>query len=121
MRLLIINEVCGHTSTGKICADIADRYSSNGWEVKIAYGRDGYVPKQYQKYAIRIGNDFNVRVAALQVRLFDNAGFANRNVTKKFVMRRIWEVRVHTFVKLYLSIMTILRPIPSLNLKSWKI
>lgn len=85
MKLLIINEVCGHTSTGKICGKIGDHYNSKGWDVKIAYGRDGYVPDKYKKYAVRIGNDLDVRVAALQVRVFDNAGFANIKATKKFL------------------------------------
>ena len=85
MRLLIINEVCGHTSTGKICGKIADEYASRGWTVKIAYGRDGYVPEQCQKYAYRIGNDLDVKIAATECRLFDNAGFSNKRSTRKFV------------------------------------
>lgn len=85
MKLLIINEVCGHTSTGKICAKIGDSYISKGWDVKIAYGRDGYVPDKYKEYAVRIGNDLDVRVAALQVRLLDNAGLANVKATKNFL------------------------------------
>ena len=37
-RLLIINEVCGHTSTGKICGEIAEKWLKlDGWKVKIAF------------------------------------------------------------------------------------
>ena len=28
MKVLIINEVCGHTRTGRICAEIAEKYES---------------------------------------------------------------------------------------------
>lgn len=48
MRVLIINEVCGYTSTGKICAQIAENYEAEGHTVKIAYGRSPYVPDEYK-------------------------------------------------------------------------
>lgn len=35
MRILLINEVCGHTSTGRICAEIAEKYEAGGHTVKI--------------------------------------------------------------------------------------
>lgn len=85
MRVLLINEVCGHTSTGRICGEIADELSGKGHEVKIAYGRSSYVPAEYQKYGIRIGNDWTVRVHALQTRLFDAHGFGSKRATKKFL------------------------------------
>ncbi len=40
MKILLINEVCGRTSTGRICAEIAARYEAAGHKVKIAYGRN---------------------------------------------------------------------------------
>lgn len=85
MRILIINEVCGHTSTGRICAEIAQKYEAEGHTVKIAYGRFAYVPKQYRKYGIRIGNSWDVRLHALQTRLFDSHGFASKKATEKFL------------------------------------
>lgn len=84
MRVLIINEICGYTSTGKICVEIAEKYEQEGHIVKIAYGRSDYVPKQYKKYAVRIGNDWDVRFHALQTRLFDTHGFCSRKATVKF-------------------------------------
>lgn len=84
-RLLLINEVCGHTSTGKICGDIAEKYDQDGWKVKTAFGRDGFVPEKYKKYALRITNDTDVKIAAVESRLFDNAGFSNRKGTEKFI------------------------------------
>lgn len=85
MRILLINEVCGHTSTGKICGEIAGELSDEGHEVKIAYGRSSYVPEKYQKYGIRIGNDWTVRLHALQTRLFDAHGFGSSGATKRFL------------------------------------
>lgn len=81
----MINEVCGHTSTGKVCTDIAVRLEESGHTVKIAYGRDNYVPKQYQRFAVRIGNFRSVRFHALSTRFFDNCGFAGKRVTRQFL------------------------------------
>ena len=62
MRILMINSVCGIRSTGRICTDQAEILESEGHECKIAYGREA-VPKKYQRYAIRIGNDFDNKIA----------------------------------------------------------
>lgn len=85
MRVLFINAVCGTGSTGKICVDLAQKYENEGNIVKIAYGRTAYVPEKYKKYAVRIGNDFDVKLHALQTRMFDNHGFASKRATKKFL------------------------------------
>lgn len=85
MKVLIINEVCGTGSTGRICVDLADNLDKLGHEVKIAYGRDGQVPEQYKKYAVRIGTDIDVKFHAIKTRLFDATGFGSRNATKKFI------------------------------------
>ena len=55
MKVLLINATCGTGSTGKICAALAKQYEAEGYEAKIAYGRDGFVPEAFQKYAVRIG------------------------------------------------------------------
>ena len=49
MKILMINTVCGITSTGRICADIADLLEKQGHECKIAYGR-GALPEKCKKY-----------------------------------------------------------------------
>ncbi len=85
MRLLLINEVCGTGSTGKITADIAERYKQNGYEVKIAYGRNGFVPENCKEYAVRIGSDADVRLHALYTRLTDRHGLASCRATKRFL------------------------------------
>lgn len=85
MRVLFINAVCGTGSTGKICVDLAQKYENEGNIVKFAYGRTAYVPEKYKKYAVRIGNDFDVKLHALQTRMFDNHGFASKRATKKFL------------------------------------
>lgn len=84
MKVLQINSVCGIRSTGRICTDLADVLGQIGHECKIAYGREA-VPEKYQKYAVRIGNDFDVNLHALQSRIFDNAGLGSRHATEKFI------------------------------------
>lgn len=85
MKVLIINEVCGYGSTGKICAKIAENYTLEGTEVKIAYGRNGIVPEEYKEYAVRIGNDLDVKMHALKTRIFDAHGFGSTHATRKFI------------------------------------
>ena len=85
MKVLLINAVCGTGSTGKICAAIAQDYEREGHEVKIAYGRDGFVPEQFRKYAVRIGTDMDVRLHGIYTRLTDRHGFGSVASTKKFL------------------------------------
>lgn len=86
MKVLQINSVCGIRSTGRICTDLADVLEQNGDECKIAYGREA-VPEKYKKYAIRIGSDMDVKIHALQSRIFDNAGFCSKKATEHFIER----------------------------------
>lgn len=85
MRILFINSVCGIGSTGRICTDLAQQFETKGHEVKIAYGRNGNVPKKFTKYAVRIGSDLDCKIHALQTRLFDTHGFGSKTATKKFL------------------------------------
>ena len=85
MRVLMINSVCGIGSTGRICTDIAQELEKQGHEVKIAYGRDSFVPEQFKKYAVRIGTDFDVRMHGIKARLFDASGFGSKKATEKFI------------------------------------
>ena len=84
MKILLINVVCGIRSTGRICTDLATALEAQGNEVKIAYGRET-VPKQFQKYAVRIGSDLDVKMHGLKARLFDGAGFGSKLATIKFI------------------------------------
>lgn len=85
MKVLLINSVCGIGSTGRICTDLAQQFEAAGDEVKIAYGRKRTVPEQFQKYAVRIGTDWDCKMHALQTRLFDTHGFGSKHATKKFL------------------------------------
>ncbi len=80
----MINVVCGIRSTGRICTDLATALEDQGHQVKIAYGRD-IVPQEFLKYAVRIGNDFDVRLHGLYARLFDGCGFGSKKATEKFI------------------------------------
>ena len=84
MKVLQINSVCGIRSTGRICTDLADVLLQDGHECKIAYGRES-VPEKYRKIAVRIGNDLDAKMHALQSRIFDNAGFGSKRATEKFI------------------------------------
>ena len=84
MKVLMINSVCGIKSTGRIATDLADMLTEKGHIVKIAYGREE-VPEKYKGYAVKIGNEWDVRLHALEARLFDNAGFGSKNATLKFL------------------------------------
>ena len=85
MKILIINSVCGIGSTGRICVDLAQQFEKQGHTVKIAYGRDGYVPEQFRKYAVRIGTDIDTKLHAIKTRLMDGHGFGSKKATRKFL------------------------------------
>ena len=84
MRILMINVVCGIRSTGRICTDLATALETQGHEVKIAYGRET-VPDIFQKYAIRIGTEIDVKLHGVRARLFDGCGFGSRKATERFI------------------------------------
>ena len=85
MKVLFINSVCGILSTGRICADLAAAYEKQGHEVRIAYGRDGQVPPQCRRWAVRIGNDLDVRLHGVKSRIFDAHGLGSAGPTKRFL------------------------------------
>lgn len=85
MKILMINSHCGAGSTGKICAELAEKFEAEGHEVKIAYGRYAFVPEKYKKYAVRIGSDLEVKVNALLTRITDKEGLYSKSSTKKFL------------------------------------
>ncbi|MBR1983526.1 MAG: glycosyltransferase [Clostridia bacterium] len=85
MKVLIINEVCGIGSTGRIVESIANDFIKEGHEVKIAYGRYGHTSESSKSIAVRIGKDLDVKFHALMTRLTDKHGFYSRRATKKFL------------------------------------
>lgn len=85
MKYLFINSVCGIRSTGRICTDLVQQLEAEGNECKIGYGRVEDVPEQFQKYAVRIGNDFDLKMHALETRLFDAHGFGSKKATAQFL------------------------------------
>lgn len=84
MKILMINVVCGIRSTGRICSDLATVLDENGYDVKIAYGRDD-VPDQYRKFAVRIGSNFDVFLHGISSRVFDGCGWGSKGATKRFI------------------------------------
>ena len=84
MKVLMINSVCGIRSTGRICTDLASELEAQGHQVRIAYGRES-VPEQYTKYAVRIGNEWDVRLHGVRSRLLDEHGLSSKSATKRFL------------------------------------
>lgn len=84
MRALLVNSVCGIRSTGRICAELAAELESQGYEVRIAYGREE-VPAPCRKYAVRIGHAAGVRLHGLRTRLLDQHGLGSKWATKRFL------------------------------------
>lgn len=82
MRVLLINSVCGHGSTGKICTDIYDLLVKEGHECCIAYGRNE-AAKGYK--TIKIGNKVDNYLHVAKTRLMDKHGFGSKKVTIKFI------------------------------------
>ena len=84
MKVLFVNSVCGIRSTGRIVSELADRYTEQGHEVMIAYGRERAAEK-YARVSYRIGTDTDVKINALKARLFDKEGFHARKQTEEFI------------------------------------
>ena len=84
MKILLINSVCGIKSTGRICTDLACEFEKAGNEVRVAYGR-GTVPKEYERFALKIGTDFDTWLHGVKSRLFDKHGLGSICATKKFL------------------------------------
>lgn len=123
MKVLIINVVCGIRSTGRICTDLADQLTTEGHEVKIAYGRET-VPEKYQKYAVRIGSDHEVKMNALKARLFDNEGLNAFGATKRFLKwadeydpDMLWLHNIHGYYLNYELLFTWIKSRPQMQVK----
>lgn len=84
MKVLMINSLCGVRSTGRICTDLAQMLEERGHQTKIAYGR-GVVPEKFQKYAVRIGSEWAVKLHGLKARLTGASGFGSTAATKRFI------------------------------------
>ena len=83
MKALLINSVCGIRSTGRICTDLAAELDVQGYEVKIAYGREE-VPERFRRYAVRVGTDLDVKLHGLRTRILDQHGLGSKRATKRF-------------------------------------
>jgi len=82
MKVLQINSVCGHGSTGRIATDIYKVLEEQGHECLIAYGRE-IAPKGIK--AIRIGTKFDNYVHVMKTRLLDKHGFSSKKATLEFI------------------------------------
>lgn len=81
-KLLQINVTANWGSTGKIAEEIGLLAIDAGYESWIAYGRGN--PRS-KSNLIRIGNDRDKNLHAIQTRLFDNHGLSSKTETIKFI------------------------------------
>ena len=72
MKVLYINTVFGHGSTGRIIKELGESIEQHGGEYKVAYGRGEFSDK---KHAYRIGNNVGVYGHAFLARMTDRSGF----------------------------------------------
>ena len=124
MKLLLINSVIGFGSTGRIVLEIAKEYEQNGYEVKIAYGRNEKCPEEAKKYAVRIGNDIEVYLHVLYTRLTDRHGLASKLATRKFLDWAenynpdiVWLHNIHGYYINYVMLFDWIKSRPQMNVK----
>lgn len=123
MKVLMINSVCGIRSTGRICTDLATALEAQGHEVKIAYGREE-VPEKFQKYAIRIGNDWDVKMHGFTSRLFDTQGLGSKRATRSFLQWAdnfkpdlLWLHNIHGYYINYEMLFSWIKKYPEMEVK----
>ncbi len=85
MRVLLVNEVCGFGSTGRICVNQARELQAQGHTVRLAYGRSRSNLDGCEDIAVRIGSPFSVLLHGLAARLFDAQGLGSYGATKRFL------------------------------------
>jgi len=81
MKVLLINTVCGHGSTGRICTDIADVLQKRGDECFIAYGQ---LSTDYQN-SFKIGGVLENHFHNLFSRITGRQGYFTITGTKKLI------------------------------------
>jgi len=86
MKVLQINSVCGHGSTGRIATDIHKLLLEQGHESVIAYGRGEAINCDN---TIKIGNKLDFYKHALKTRLLDKHGFGSKKATEDFIDKLI--------------------------------
>ncbi len=105
MKILQISANWGRGGPGGVEKDIYDILCLNGDECAIAYGRYN-IPEEVN--SIKIGGKLSVYKSVLSARLFDNAGFANKKETKRFVKDIVHYnpdiIHIHNLLGYYLNI-----------------
>jgi putative colanic acid biosynthesis glycosyltransferase len=81
MKVLMINTVSGHGSTGSICTDVASVLEKEGHECYIAYGQ---LFTNYEK-SFKIGTKLENHLHNLGSRLFGKQGYFTKRGTNKLI------------------------------------
>lgn len=81
MKVVLINNVCGFGSTGRICVDISDYLIKNGHQCTIAYGHGN----SSYPYSFKFGGKFENKLHSLFSKLTGKEGYWSTNGTKKLI------------------------------------
>lgn len=84
MRIVQLNTFCGIKSTGRICTEIAKLVEADGGECLIGYGA-GTVPKDDERFALRIGNTLERKVYSAARKLLDCEGYGSHAGTRQLI------------------------------------
>ena len=87
MKLLLINSVCGITSTGRIVKDIYEAFVKEGNSAKIAYGERSYDNDETDLEIIPIGSKADNYFHAIMTRITDKHGLFSIMATKRFIKK----------------------------------
>lgn len=83
MRIIQINTVCSHGSTGRIIVELNHIIEATGNEGILAYGRT--LGNCNVKNSFLIGNEFDHIMHGLGARIFDRQGFFSKKATRRLV------------------------------------
>jgi putative colanic acid biosynthesis glycosyltransferase len=83
-KILQINSVINYGSTGHIAEEIGELVINSGWVSHIAHGRN---KASSLSNSIQIGTNWDVKIHAIQTRLFDSHGLGSKQPTKKLIKK----------------------------------
>jgi len=123
MKILLINNVYGFLSTGRICADIAKEAQENG-DICMVACREARKSKDDNSEVIIVGSPVQTRIHGFKARLLDNQGLNSRIATRAFLRKAeafnpdlIWLHNIHGYYINYELLFSWIKSKPNLKVK----